>query len=854
MNHSPSRFGSFRLALPTLITCLLPLVLFAQDPNVRYVSSAGRDANDGSVAAPFRTIQHAIDSAVPGGTVIVLEGRYAGPGNVSLNFQGKAITLQSRKPADPVCVSETILDAEGSGVIARFINGEGAGAVFDGFTLRPGDRTAFVRGLPGYFEISGNARPTTRNLRIEGSPSLAKPPKADQRSAAYSGTPTGGRAWDGNNPFLQPAPTTNYYGSGDVNGDGTVSSADVILVQRMAAGSDPFLSTADVDGNGVVDSADVALITGALSGGTLPAWWNRLTTVAQRNAWVDKVMAREQTNRHIYDYWFACGSFALQTHIHGAFYRNDLFISNSFGGGQTLFNVPLYVAPVASTTFGHVINAILVGDDPRKLTDWRFVEPQTDQDVRPGMWNMPYGTEVSIGVPNNVLNGAFWMDENKVVFTIGNDGSWSFKSKSPSLVLTRPEPPYIAVDNRPDLWNPRILPVGDGMLLLDRQRADMSRVDDIHLTDLPFADPPSAKPLVLDSQHSRLLDVAKAPDGTIYLLWAGGADYNPGVFYGVLDTLTRSLKNVTRITPLTREVHSGRLAVTASGEVHAFWFALRANIAGSYQSGVFWSKWTGSQWTTEQNVGPSGAFFEWADWHTVDASRYLFDVAIAGDGSILLVWWDRIASNSNIVLMQRRYTGGSWSQPSQIEVSSQYHGGVDLATDSAGTVHLAYWSGEFPNPIGDYSDGNLFHRKFVGSSWSSPETIDGGGRASCPRLVRGPNSAIYVVWQRNTASQIVPVWRRYSNSAWGTEHVLSVNAGADAYYPSADMLADGRLAIAWSSRSADRVGIQTAYVNDSLNSLTIGGKISDSHGLAVSGVAITLTGSQNYLDYDRCCG
>jgi hypothetical protein len=45
--------------------------------------------------ADFNNIQAALDAAVSGDTVTVADGRYQGPGNRDLDFDGKAITLRS---------------------------------------------------------------------------------------------------------------------------------------------------------------------------------------------------------------------------------------------------------------------------------------------------------------------------------------------------------------------------------------------------------------------------------------------------------------------------------------------------------------------------------------------------------------------------------------------------------------------------------------------------------------------------------------------------------------------------------------------------------------------------------------
>ena len=799
-----------RCAAAGILAVLFPLIITAQPVPPRYVSTAGSDSNPGLLFAPFRTIQHAIDVATPGSAVIVLEGRYTGPGNVNLDFRGKAITVASRAPQDPACVRATILDAEGAGVVARFLHDEGPGTVLAGFTIVPGNRSGIVSGIHGFLEISHKARPTTRNLRVERRASLSTASGIVAQTAGMgNGSPVGGRAWDGNNPFVQPASTTIYWGSGDVDGDGVVTSADAGLAQQMVDNTLAPLPAADVDGNGMVDAADVTMINDAVAGATLPGWWNKLSTRAQRNAWVDKVMALEPTKDYADPvWWFVCVQFSLQTQIHQAFYSND-FYRDVFSGGPTWFNIPLYSV---SLSYGHAINGILVGDDPLNINDWRFIEPRDGHDVPINGAEMPSESTVDIFVPDQIQVGAasYMGGHAAVSFAMGDNGVPSDTTHSPNLVLTRPaQPPAMAPDNRLDLWNPRIVPEGNGMLLFGQQRADMTLADDIHVTDLPYADPPSAKPLVLDTQYARLLDFAKGPDGAIHLLWMGGAGYLPGLFHGILDTGTRTLSNVSRITTGMREIHSGKLIVTPAGDVHAFWGARASNFSAAYTSGVYWSMWNGASWNAEQNVGPSGYFSDVAGaWHEPDASRYFFDIVTEQSGGFLLVW-AAFDENMNVTLRDSRYNG-SWSAARDIEATG-IGGGVALAREAGGTVHLVYWrDGLHANYT---SLGNLLHRTYDGSAWSSPDTVDSGGNASTPRMV-ATAGGLYLVWQRGTFTQRVPVWKRWANSAWEADHVLAVRAGADAYYPSMERLADGRLAIAWNSRSADRASIEMAYIQE----------------------------------------
>jgi hypothetical protein len=801
----------FKAAIKILLisVLLLPLPVAAQSQTVWYVATTGSNSTgDGSTENPFQTIQRAIDAAGDGDTVVVLEGRYAGPGNFNLNFKGKAITVRSENPEDNTCMLNTIIDANGQGVIVRFVNDEGPESVFAGFSLVAGDTSIAVRGIPGFFEFSDNARPTTSRLRIAGA---VPPPTTGQISATEVDTLYGGRIWDGNNPFHQPAATTDYHGSGDVNGDGTLTPGDALLAQEMADGLMPPSPRADVDGNNIIDATDVSLIfNSALIGSVLPGRWNSLTERAERDAWVTKILAIDQTDQHDYiPEWFVCSDFATQTFINGAFARVDMQVSwfkEKYNGGQTVFNVPMYRVGVP----GHAINGILMGDDPLNFEDWRFIEPQNDMDVVPGSWNMLFPATVSINIWDGV--GSY---PNKVRFYVdaaaGGGYSWVLQQYSPDLILTRPTPIPQTPDNRPDLWNPRIVPVGPGMILFERCREDVSRTTDIHLANLPLVDPPTGPPLVMDSQYSRLLDSFQGPDGMIHLLWQGKPEYDPGIFHGQLDPVTSTINNITRLSSETEDVRMGRVIVTPGHELYVFWFQ-----NSHPDRGIYWTRWTGSGWQDKQNLTPGmshqgGAPF----WINRDFLRYFFDVTVSGEGHIVLIWAEQAGSNGDAVVRQLRYDG-EWGEPLTIVDTANVRG-IELLTDHAGTLHLAYWLGD--KQWSWWSGGELIrveegrgillHQTYDGSSWSTPFTVDDSGSACCPRIESGAEDVVYLVWETKGDGQIVPIWNKYADGMWDDAQTLSVQPGADAWYPTADFLPDGNLVITWSSRSYERVMIET---------------------------------------------
>jgi hypothetical protein len=200
--------------------------------------------------------------------------------------------------------------------------------------------------------------------------------------------------------------------------------------------------------------------------------------------------------------------------------------------------------------------------------------------------------------------------------------------------------------------------------------------------------------------------------------------------------------------------------------------------------------------------------WDWPTWDNRDFLRYFFDVALTGDGDILLVWADPISSEYDAVMSQMRYDG-NWGSASVIETARIR--GLELQTDSTGTVHLVYWLSELQTSTWE-GRGNLVHRTYGGSSWSDPVTIDGSGNACCPRMAAGPEGEIYMVWERRDGERVVPVWNTNRGGAWRAARPLAVRAEADAWYPTVDVLPSGHVMVAWSSRSPDRVTIEIKTV------------------------------------------
>lgn len=113
-------------ATAIVVLLLMALPVWALAPSSWYVATTGNDlSGDGSQAAPFATVQHAIDEASAGDSVFVGAGTFV-----------EDITLKDGVSLYGGTAGESILRAASDGVITAV--GIGAGTVVDGFTITGG--------------------------------------------------------------------------------------------------------------------------------------------------------------------------------------------------------------------------------------------------------------------------------------------------------------------------------------------------------------------------------------------------------------------------------------------------------------------------------------------------------------------------------------------------------------------------------------------------------------------------------------------------------------------------------------------------------------------------------------------
>jgi parallel beta-helix repeat protein len=141
-------------------------------------------------ARQYETIQEAVDDANNGDVIVLATVTHTGPGNRDVDFDGKAVTVQSTDPNDPDVVAATVIDCQGSVQephrAFRFGSGEDANSIVSGLTITGGHslygavychgasptiekcivRDNFMNDHGGGFYCGNNSNPAIRNCII----------------------------------------------------------------------------------------------------------------------------------------------------------------------------------------------------------------------------------------------------------------------------------------------------------------------------------------------------------------------------------------------------------------------------------------------------------------------------------------------------------------------------------------------------------------------------------------------------------------------------------------------------------------------------------------------------------------
>lgn len=180
-------------------------------------------------------------------------------------------------------------------------------------------------------------------------------------------------------------------------------------------------------------------------------------------------------------------------------------------------------------------------------------------------------------------------------------------------------------------------------------------------------------------------------------------------------------------------------------------------------------------------------------------------LATAADGTLYIAWRHVYPGNvRDIVVARSTDHGATWGQPVKVHEDDWHfdacpHAGPSIALDSAGTLHVAWWTGK------EGSAGVFYARSTDGARTFSAPVAIGAAQYSQPshvQLALGAPHRVIVAWDDGT-KQVPQVMVRVSSDAglrFGPAVPVSV-AGRSGTFPVLGVSGDS-IAIAWSDRSA----------------------------------------------------
>lgn len=621
--------------------------------------------------------------------------------------------------------------------------------------------------------------------------------------------------WSGLDPFSSPSPSTDYYGSGDLNLDVRLDDDDVTTLRDVAAGRSQANELADMDGDGDIDDADVGILIKDIAVLKQASRWETLSSSSARLDWLKRMLRLDPTDQHPYTTaWLQCVGFSTSLYLRFTGDDSDLHFTD-FDSGQTRFNVPMYCVAIEKTGFGHGINAVLVGDDPGQFADWCFIEPQTDSFVAPGSASMPWDSRVAIYVPQQIQATGQARTE-QVVFEVAATGAQR-TYLNPDLRLLRPTNPRPRTRVEPFRWNPQIIPLGSGGLLLDRRRQDHGRPSDLHWRPLLSSDQETAIPASQNWQFRRLLDAYATASNEVEVLFRGDHQYVPTISVARLDPTSGRWSEL----PPVATGHSawtGHVLRDDAGDTHVFWLEMKLNVDHRYPSGIYWSKSSGSSWTEPVRiVAVTNDVPVYVDSSKPDPRHYFFDVAKDPSGGLILVWARRTTPIAPAELWQTRSVDG-WSSGTLIGQLTGATAGLDLCSDGAGHVHMVYWSGPLQTPQTE-GRGEIFYRRYEKANWTDPTQLSRDALGFGASITANSNSVL-AAWLGKPGDRSLPTFTRLDGTSWSEPaEIVGSNSGT-AWYPKIALLEDGSALAAWSDRSGEGVSVATRGLPGPLRLLT----------------------------------
>lgn len=131
-------------SLPAFFLCLSMLNGFLPPAQAAtlHVSPSGSDDNSGSLAAPYKTIQAAVDNAQAGDTISLAPAVYQGKGNRDIEVAGKRLSLEAQSGP-----GKAILDCQGTQKLPHYafsFQGQETAVVLAGLSIKNATGEPFI--------------------------------------------------------------------------------------------------------------------------------------------------------------------------------------------------------------------------------------------------------------------------------------------------------------------------------------------------------------------------------------------------------------------------------------------------------------------------------------------------------------------------------------------------------------------------------------------------------------------------------------------------------------------------------------------------------------------------------------
>lgn len=272
----------------------------------------------------------------------------------------------------------------------------------------------------------------------------------------------------------------------------------------------------------------------------------------------------------------------------------------------------------------------------------------------------------------------------------------------------------------------------------------------------------------------------------------------------------RALSNITKISNSSSDVAFPQIVTDSKGYLHVVWMeVVPEQIWTGSNPGIYYSRWNGDTWSTPLKISENTGFAS-SPSIAVDSTDTVHvvwdDESYAGDSLPVVVYKTRSASGiwSAIETLTRptgtiaarfskiavnssgepnvfytantdgfkdsiywtKKVSGFWSTPELVSknasdqniIDSQW---VDVRQDTAGNIHLIYWS------FGQ----SVFYRKYASGVWSTPFQVNTSGNMESIRLGVTPGGEVFVTWYQIFDTTINVRWTQ--SGVWQVPLVLT---------------------------------------------------------------------------------